>query len=336
LFSSCCCYRSATPWGLALFRHRSASRIFIMQPGRNLQPVVIHKDDYQHCGGEKRAELRPPPCPQLQGCSSSSLRRKASRVGVLPSAWAGDPLLPPAFRGEGRSPALRRRRTSATRGRPAAGAVSFHMSGSSAWMALVPPPALPPAAWSGRGCPSTARATVVPCTGQPHPRLLPRRRPHRGVVQDVVRHGGGDHVLGWYCPHSRIEDGSEDLFARAGAAAIRRYGTGAEVAAAVGAEVVAAAGEAPHCRGGCLRWRDRQCHRASDSLALMASLSPPVGRRGQGPFRSGVHAEVIATAGESSVQRWPPPSVLRWSPLLAIRSELVFPRPYRCGGSSYL
>jgi hypothetical protein len=31
---------------------------------------------------------------------------EASRVGVLPSAWAGDPLLPPAFRGEGRSPAL--------------------------------------------------------------------------------------------------------------------------------------------------------------------------------------------------------------------------------------
>jgi hypothetical protein len=36
---------------------------------------------------------------------------RASRVGVLPSAWAGDPLLPPAFGGEGRSPALRRRRT---------------------------------------------------------------------------------------------------------------------------------------------------------------------------------------------------------------------------------
>jgi hypothetical protein len=58
---------------LALFRHRSASRIFIMRPGRNLPPVVIHKDDYQPYGGEKRAGLRPPPCPQLQGCSSSLL-----------------------------------------------------------------------------------------------------------------------------------------------------------------------------------------------------------------------------------------------------------------------
>jgi hypothetical protein len=36
---------------------------------------------------------------------------RASRVAVGSSAWAGDPLLPPAFGGEGRSPALRRRRT---------------------------------------------------------------------------------------------------------------------------------------------------------------------------------------------------------------------------------
>jgi hypothetical protein len=36
--------------------------------------------------------------------------------------------------------------------------------------------------------------------------------------------------------------------------------TGAEVDAVVGAEVVAVAGEAARCRGGCLRWRDHQCH----------------------------------------------------------------------------
>jgi hypothetical protein len=51
-----------------------------------------------------------------------------------------------------------------------------------------------------------------------------------GVVQDVVRRGGGGGVLGWSCPHSRSEDGSEDLFARAGAAAAHR------------------------CRGGRFRW----------------------------------------------------------------------------------
>jgi hypothetical protein len=46
----------------------------------------------------------------------------------------------------------------------------------------------------------------------------------------------------------------------AGAAAIRRCSVGAQVATIVGAEVVAATGEASHCRGGCLRRRDRQCH----------------------------------------------------------------------------
>jgi hypothetical protein len=92
------------------------------------------------------------------------------------------------------------------------------------------------------------------------------------------------------------------------------------------AEVVASAGETVSAT----------YRRASDSLALMASLSPSVGRRGRGPFRSGVRDEVVATAGESSMQRWPPPLVLRWSPPLASRSELAIPWPYRCGGSSYL
>jgi hypothetical protein len=75
-------------------------------------------------------------------------------------------------------------------------------------------------------------------------------------------------------------------------------------------EVVASAGEtiSATCRG------------ASNSLALTTSLSPPVGRRGRGPFRNGARAGVIATAGESLVQRWPPPSVLGWSPPLASRS----------------
>jgi hypothetical protein len=61
LSSSCCCWRGATLWELASFHHHLASRIFITQPGRNLRPVVIRKDDYQPCGGEKRAGLWPPP-----------------------------------------------------------------------------------------------------------------------------------------------------------------------------------------------------------------------------------------------------------------------------------
>jgi hypothetical protein len=210
-------------------------------------------------------------------------------------------------------------------------AVSCRVPGSSAWVALVPLPALTPSAWMGRGCPPTARATVESCVGQAHPRLLPCRWLHWGDVQDVVRHGGDDCVLGRSCPHSRSEDGSEDLSACAGAAAIRRYSTGAQVAAVVGAEVVAATGEAPHCRDGCLRCEtvSATCHRAPDSLALLASLSPPVGGWGRGPIRSSAHlevitaageplgaevvvvagAEVVAVAGDPSMQRWSPPLV---------------------------
>jgi hypothetical protein len=71
------------------------------------------------------------------------------------------------------------------------------------------------------------------------------------------------------------------------------------------------------------------CHRVPYSLALMASLPPPVGGQGRGPPRNGAHpevvaaagkplgvevvvaagAEVVAVAGESSVQRWSPPPV---------------------------
>jgi hypothetical protein len=102
------------------------------------------------------------------------------------------------------------------------GAVSCRVSGSPAWVALVSPPALPPAAGAERGCLSTARATVAQCAGWPHPRRLQRHQSHQEVVQDVVRHAGGGDVLGWSCPHSRSEDGSEYLFVRAGAAAAHR------------------------------------------------------------------------------------------------------------------
>jgi hypothetical protein len=82
-----------------------------------------------------------------------------------------------------------------------------------------------------------------------------------GVVLDIVRRGGGGGVLGWSCPHSRSEDGSEDLFVHAGAATAHRCRGGR---CRWGADVVAAAGEAAHCRGDCLRWRDRQCHLPPD------------------------------------------------------------------------
>jgi hypothetical protein len=75
---------------LAPFRHRSASRIFIRQPGCSPSPMVIRRDDHQPCGGEKQAGLRPLPHPQLQGCSSSGLGRGCTELGLyLPHGPAG-------------------------------------------------------------------------------------------------------------------------------------------------------------------------------------------------------------------------------------------------------
>jgi hypothetical protein len=51
-------WRNATPWGLVPFSHRSASRIFIRQPGCTPPPVVTQDGDHQFLGGEKQAGLR--------------------------------------------------------------------------------------------------------------------------------------------------------------------------------------------------------------------------------------------------------------------------------------
>jgi hypothetical protein len=71
-----CRRRNATSWKLVPFSHRSASRIFIMQPGCIPSPVVTQDGDLQLDGGEKRVGLRSWSRPQLQGCSSSSLGRR--------------------------------------------------------------------------------------------------------------------------------------------------------------------------------------------------------------------------------------------------------------------
>jgi hypothetical protein len=70
-----------------------------MQLGCSPPQAATQEDDHQPCGGEKQAGLRLPSCPQLQGCSSSSLGREARRARVMPPAWASGPLLPPAFGG---------------------------------------------------------------------------------------------------------------------------------------------------------------------------------------------------------------------------------------------
>jgi hypothetical protein len=49
--------------------------------------------------------------------------------------------------------------------------------------------------WPGRGCPSTARAMVAPYAGPAHPHLLLPAGHTRGVVQEVMRRGGGAAFL---------------------------------------------------------------------------------------------------------------------------------------------
>jgi hypothetical protein len=58
-------------------------------------------------------------------------------------------------------------------------------------------------------------------------------------------------------------------------------------------------------------------------LGLDGLVVTPIGGRGRGTPRHGAHTEVVATAGNLLVQRWPPPLVQRWSPKLASRSELA-------------
>jgi hypothetical protein len=103
-------WRNATLRELVPFSRRSASRIFIMQPGCTPLPAVTQDGDLQPLDGERQAELRSWSRPQPQGCSSSSLGRGARRAGALPPAWAGWPPLLPASGGGNHPPALRRRR----------------------------------------------------------------------------------------------------------------------------------------------------------------------------------------------------------------------------------
>jgi hypothetical protein len=85
-------WRNVTPRELVPLSHRSASRIFIMQPGCTPPPAVTRDGDLRLDGGGKRAGLRPLPHPQPQGFSSPGLGRGVRRVEVGPRVGGG-PLL---------------------------------------------------------------------------------------------------------------------------------------------------------------------------------------------------------------------------------------------------
>jgi hypothetical protein len=185
-FSSCSL--AAVPRRWSSRRMTTSLVVGRSKPGYGLPPALSFKDVHHPCWGGGCAELGP-----------------HLRVG-------SGPLLPSVFGGEGRLLFMRRRRTSGTRGWLTAGVASHRVPDALAWMASALPPTLPSTAGSGRDCLFTAQATVVPCTGPPHPRLLSRRRSYWWVAHGVVHCGSGGRVLG--CPHSLSKDGSEDLQAR--------------------------------------------------------------------------------------------------------------------------
>jgi hypothetical protein len=161
----------------------------------------LHSPTNGQFGGEKRAGPRPPPRPQLQGFSSSGLRRRSTPSGGLPLRGPVTLFFPRHLGGE-RHPPASRRLPSAMRGK------------------------------ANRCFPARVQHSVL-CPGD-------GGLPHQGVSQHVARREGGTRVLGRSHSRSRGEDESEDPPVRFGAAGARWCGVGGQVDAAVSAEVVAA------------------------------------------------------------------------------------------------
>jgi hypothetical protein len=146
--------------------------------GCGLCPALSFKDVHHPCWGGGRTELGPA------------------------SAWDGDPILPPAFGGEGHPLALRRRHPLATRGKA-----------NCCCLDRVQLSVLHPGDGRATRGPATSRSSL-------------RCRLHREVAQHVVRREGGTRVLGRSHSRSCGENGSEDLPVRFGAAAARWCGVG--------------------------------------------------------------------------------------------------------------
>jgi hypothetical protein len=150
---------------------------------------------------------------------------------------------------------------------------------------------------------------------------------------------GGVRVLGLSCPQSSTtpprggrclpvrEDLSGDLPVQAGAAAIRRRSTGAQVAAVVGAEVVVARGgfSADETVGAT---RGQTC----GSLALMACPRPSSGDVGEG-LLTAAFALRLPLLLFSRPRRRSLSLLMERSP--ASHLEFVVPQALRCRGCSY-
>jgi hypothetical protein len=174
-----CRWGNATPRELVPFSHRSASRIFIMQPGCTPPPAVTQDGDHQPLDGGKQAGLRSLPLPQPQGFSSPVLGRGVCRVGVGPCVGGG-PLLPSVI--GGRALAVR-------------GAGSCRVPGSRTRVASEPLSASPSATAAGRGSSTdemagaahgpTSNSTAF-CPSLPHEFGHGRGPPGSSICPEVI------------------------------------------------------------------------------------------------------------------------------------------------------
>jgi hypothetical protein len=182
-------------------------------------------------------------------------------VGASPSMWAGGPLLPPAFGGEGCSPASRGRQTLGTQGRSSVA--------PSAVACLAPRPrmlwcrlrrCLLPLGWSVAAHPPHGRRSRRARVGHIHCFSRATSRTGRSYKTSYAVRVEAAFLDGLVLTPV-VRTGAKT----SSCTLVQPLPIGAEVvAAAGGADVAASAGEAVHCRGGCLRWRDRQFHLPPD------------------------------------------------------------------------
>jgi hypothetical protein len=98
-------FEECDPVGVGALQSPLGFKDFHHTVGCSPPPAVTQDDDRRPCGGEERAEPWPPPCPRLQGRSSSVLGRRVRRVGACLRVGS-DPLLPSVIGGEERPPSV--------------------------------------------------------------------------------------------------------------------------------------------------------------------------------------------------------------------------------------
>jgi hypothetical protein len=280
-FSSCSPAASPHQWSSRMMT--TSSVVGRSKPGCGLCPALSFKDLHHPCWGGGWGKSGPA------------------------SAWADDPLLPPAFGGERHPPALRRRRPPAIRGKA-----------NCCCLDRVQLSVLHP---RRRLC----------CVRAGHVQVLPAP----SAAQHVVCHEGGTRVLGWSRSHSRSENGSEDLSVRFGAAATRWCSVGGQVAAVVGAEVVVTIGEAASAEA-VTSADDTVSATYAPGLRLFGFngwFSSPVRGCERGPSSGSVCPGAIAAVVLPSETEVVVALLVQRSP--ASHPEFVVPQALSCGGCSY-